>query len=216
MYPLRKCESHLTLVDPDFQKTAKQMTGSKLPSVFAATQDAITYHDPQRIACVGFKYRRQSFYCEITWLGGENPELLKEAIWACQLQSVVEGRKRVECYNEFSNLKSPRPRGGEMFSRVLTECGFKYEGRHPDWTPQMEEVEVWSWSWPLDGLPTKYDYEGVLARLAINEDVDKYFQKNMSLYENDETLTPAKIASARTEVLALPTVLTSVKWSSRV
>ncbi len=220
--PLTKKPSDLLFVPEDERKGARATVSGKMPNIYVATRDEAKSFDPENVALVGFRYRRQSHHCEITWWGGRDTELVAEAIKAIQCQAILEGRKRVEVFNEATNSFSVHERGGAQFEEALKLAGFKYEGTHKDWTKNLEDVNVFGWVWLYDGMPVFK--EDTTIFLGDNETVQHYASKNIELYQKDrdyyervDNLTFAEhIKNAQNYVLSLPQVEIIPNWTAKI
>lgn len=220
--PLRKDPKQLQLIREDFRKSANNTISGKMPNIYVGTRNGATKYDETDTAAVGFRYRRQSHHCEITFWGGRDVELVAEVLKAIQCQAILEGRKRVEIFNEVINPFSVHERGGVQFEEALKLAGFKYEGTHKDWTKDLEDVNVFGWVWLYDGMPVFKEDTTVL--LGDNETVQHYASKNIELYQKDrdyyervDNLTFAEhIKNAQNYVLSLPQVETIPDWAAKI
>ncbi len=163
---LRKDKKQLQLVREDMRKSANNTIAGKMPTIYVATVDDVIVYDEYKTAAVGFRYRRQSHSCEITWWGGRDETLVAECLKTVQCAAILEGRKRVECFNESNSPASRYERGDQAFDSALKLAEFVHEGHHPDWTKDLEAANIWGWVWLKDGLPLlKAD---TVVRLGMN------------------------------------------------
>lgn len=184
--PLVKGPKNLALMSDIMRKSANATASGKMPNIFVAADESQTTYDELKVAAAGFRYRRQSHHCEVTWWGGRDPQLLAEVIKALQLQSFLEGRKRIECFVEertVSTEGTSRERGGKEMREALELAGFQYEGSHRFWTKELESVDVLGWVPLHDGMP-KLD-PAVQYVVGQNETTAMYFEKNTELYKKD-------------------------------
>lgn len=191
VFPLTKSREHLALMPEWNRKSAKNSIGD-MPTIYLAI-DGDEKTTEETSAAVGFRYRRQSHSCELTYWHGTDPQLLDAALQACIMQAILEGRKRLEIFNEVAwnelpveqqpKNHSPYKRGGEMFNKALEAAGWVYEGEHKLWTKLFEDVKVWSYIPLEEGLPKLIaDTTYVLGQ---NERVQHYREKNIELYVKD-------------------------------
>ncbi|WP_267716716.1 hypothetical protein [Streptomyces sp. CoH17] len=195
----------IKLVIPFWQKLTNQQTKSWLPICFAAVRGDVKEYDENNVGLMGFRYRRQSHHAEITWYGGYDRELLAEASKAMVLQAILEGRKRVECYNEDPNPHARFPmRPGEKLNEAFRDAGYQHEGGHKDYTKYLEDVQMYGHVWLEDGIPqmgpnthltlinngeyeVEVDEKGK-KKIVGPPSVKFYKAKNILLYEKDRDL----------------------------
>lgn len=135
----------------------------QLPIVFKAERDG-------EVALVSISYRKTSSVAEIHHYYGEDVELLQAAVVGCVYQSLLEGRKRVECFAEHGESRE-----AEIMSKVLTpDILFEAEGSHRVFTRMGNDIDLFGWI-AHDGLP---EIEGVEFSLADSEQVRKYAETN--------------------------------------
>lgn len=171
----------------EVRKSASRSLG-KMPTILVGVREKDG--EVVETAGVGFRYRRQSHHCELTYWGGEDEDLLADLAKACVAQMILEGRKRAEVVVEFPleegyNEKEYKvsPRGGELFCKALEKAGFYYEGFMENYTKFLEDVKFYSWVTLEQGLP-EWD-EDVKISLGQNETTESYRQKNIDLYKKD-------------------------------
>lgn len=189
--PITKTRNDLALM-PDWSRKSAKASIGEMPTIYVAKY---LNSDPDEIhtAAVGFRYRRQSHSCELTYWHGTDRTLLGAALKGCIMQSLLEGRKRLEIFNEEAWNELPEDqqpknhiahkRGGATFDAALNLEGWKNEGSHRLWTKYFENVNVWSWVTLEDGYPTLHPGEEYF--LGENEKVRFYREKNIELYQKD-------------------------------
>ena len=148
------------------RREARSKVNTALPSLITAYYE----DDPSTYTTWGFRSRRTSHVAEVTWWSGNNEELRKNALIGCIYTAILEGRKRVEIFDEHG-FTIPSP--------------FLREGFHPYYTDKLEDVTIWGHVWVEDGIPVLQDTKFTLYN---NTTVQKYLQKNQDLYEKDRDL----------------------------
>lgn len=198
--PLAKCQPEtIELVDPKLQKAARQSCQGGLPSVFVARKDPEGPFNPETDAALSLRYRRTSHHCELEWWAGTNVEALSELLKVLVMQSMLEGRKRVEIPNIRTNGLSSENYPHEALEDALEDAGFQFEGHYDDWTKQLEDVDIYSFIWLEDGYPElRPDTQATLVNSGeFTRDekerldgwgVQFYREKNLKLYQQDKDL----------------------------
>jgi len=153
-------------------RMAKAKCNSKLPTIITAY-----YRDePTQFATWGFKSRRTTQTSEVFWLGGHDYDLLSAALQNCMYVSMLEGRKRVECFNE----QEASHQDAEL---VLGDMWIR-EGHCPEYSNSLSDVNIYSHLWVTDGVPKTRD--GVEYQCIVNRQVCYYRDKNIETYKDDE------------------------------
>ena len=71
--PVHKDQRMLGIVDLKFRKGINNNINGKMPNVYMATDGELEKFEPGKVACVGFRYRRQSHHCNTpdapVWMG---------------------------------------------------------------------------------------------------------------------------------------------------
>ena len=191
VWPISKQRDELSFMPEWNRKSAKNSIG-EMPTIYVAHHEQREQSE-ENTAAVGFRYRRQSHSCELTYWHGTDHQLLSEALRGCIMQSVLEGRKRLEIFNEeaWNELPveqqppghSPYKRGGRMFDEALQKAGWVFEGEHKLWTKLFEDVKVWSYIILEEGLPVLSSDTTYI--LGENDKVRFYREKNIDLYQKD-------------------------------
>ena len=156
----------------DLVKIAKGKINSDLPSLVVAYYE----EDPTVSVVWGVRSRRTSHTTEITWWSGDDEVLGKEALKGCIYTAILEGRKRVEVFNEVLDNTTVEQLEGL----------FKKEGHHPNYTADLQDVDIYGHVWYFDGVPApaqNTDYT-----LVENDRVKFYREKNLELYAKDVDL----------------------------
>ena len=155
-------------VDTSFTKSARSLIKKSLPSILTAVDT-----ETKEYATMGWRSRKTSHACEITYFGHQRDDLLIEVSKSLILSSILEGRKRIEIYNEFEDI-----------NQVFEKAGFINEGFHPKFTKDFLDVTVFGFVPAIDGLPSLSSE--TFANFVISNDVLIYRNKNFDLYKKDK------------------------------
>lgn len=161
-------------------KSAKSKINSDLPSLITAYYE----DNPSQYATWGFRNRRTSHAAEITWWGGLNYELNIECLKSAIYTGILEGRKRIEVFNERS--RGLDAEGNMIFASVVKEAlqdTYTLEGFHPHYTSELVDVDIYGHVWYFDGIPAPS--ENAVHNLVVNDRVEFYRKKNLELYAKD-------------------------------
>lgn len=155
-------------VDASFTKSARSLIKKSLPSILTAVDT-----ETKEYATMGWRSRKTSHACEITYFGHQRDDLLIEVSKSLVLSSILEGRKRIEIYNEFEDI-----------NQLFEKAGFINEGFHPKFTKNFLDVTVFGFVPAIDGLPSLSSE--TFANFVISNDVLVYRNKNFDLYKKDK------------------------------
>ena len=161
-------------------KDAKAKINSDLPSLITAYFE----DDPSESVTWGLRSRRTSHSAEATWWSGTNKFLAREALKGLVYTAILEGRKRVEVFDEVHRGQHSetgdwiRPGTYAQLSQLFT-----HEGAHPNYTSNLVDVEIFGHVWYFDGVPEPAPESEFT--LYVNDRVKFYREKNMELYARD-------------------------------
>jgi len=201
----------------NYPKEAKGKINSDLPSLVTAYYE----DDPSQFVTWGLRSRRTSHAAEATWWSGTDLHLAEEALKGLIYTAILEGRKRVEIFDEVHRGHHVSGDLIEPNTAKQLELLFTYEGWHPNYTANLVDVKIFGHVWYFDGVPTPNKHAEYT--LYENDRVKFYREKNLELYardidlyrEDEEGVTFAKrIETAIQTVRDLPevTVLDEPGW----
>jgi len=193
----------------DRPKSAKNKINSDLPSLVTAYYE----DDPTKFVTWGLRSRRTSHSAEATWWSGEDYVLAQESLKGIIYTAILEGRKRVEVFDEVhrgkdqdGNLITP-----DTFSQLTTI--FQHEGSHPHYTSDLVNVEIFGHVWHFDGIPEPGP--NTEFTLYENDRVRFYREKNLELYAKDIDLY-RKDEEGVTFATRIETAISTVKGFDQV
>lgn len=174
-------ELYINNYDGNQVKSAKSKINAELPSLVVAYRE----EDPKQAVVWGLRSRRTSHAAEITWWSGHDIQLAQECLKGILYTAVLEGRKRVEVFNERNRFFNVESAPVDTTYKQL-ETIFKNEGWHPNYTSDFLDVDIFGHVWYFDGIPvpdTNTQYT-----LIENDKVKFYREKNLELYAKDVDL----------------------------
>jgi len=164
----------------NYPKEARNKINSDLPSLVTAYYE----HDPSQFVTWGLRSRRTSHAAEATWWSGSDVHLAQEALKGIIYTAILEGRKRVEVFNE-AHRGTYAQTGEKVFNNAPEQLKtlFTSEGWHPNYTADLTDVDIWGHVWYFDGVPEPDEH----AEYTLYENARALFyrEKNLELYKKD-------------------------------